>query len=297
LTLWSQTLQFILSGLSVGAIYALIALGFGIIYNSTGIVNFAQGEFVMLGALAAISLQGPAHLPLPLAFVGSVLLVTAVAALVERLTIRPLRDAGTLVLIISTIAVSMILRGGAMLLWGKDHVPMRPFSVTETVHLGGVMVLTQSIWVMAIALLVMGCLHLFYARTMLGKAMLATAVNREGAALVGVSPDAMVLLSFSLAGALGATAGILIAPIHMAAFNMGTMLGLKGFCAAIVGGLGSSVGGIAGGLALGVLESIGAGFAPAGFSGYRNAFAFAVLIIVLFARPTGIFGGFVRGKA
>jgi branched-chain amino acid transport system permease protein len=297
LTLWSQTLQFIFSGLGVGAIYALIALGFSIVYNSTGIVNFAQGEFVMLGALTAISLLGLAHLPLPLAFVCSVLVVTLVAALVERVAIRPLRDAGILVLIISTLAVSMVLRGGAMLVWGKDHVPMRPFSASETVHLGAVTILTQSLWVMAITVVVMGCLQLFYARTMLGKAMLATAFDREGAVLVGISPDTMVLLSFTLAGALGATAGILIAPIHMAAFNMGTMLGLKGFCAAVLGGLGSSVGGIAGGLALGVLESIGAGFAPAGFSGYRDAFAFAVLIIVLFARPTGIFGGSGRGKA
>jgi branched-chain amino acid transport system permease protein len=290
LTLWSQTLQFVFSGLSVGAIYALIALGFSIIYNATGIVNFAQGEFVMLGALIAISLQGAEHFPLPLAFACSVLAVTVLAAPVERLAVRPLRSAGVMAMIIATIAVSIILRGGAMLLWGKDHVPMRPFSATETLHLGGVTILTQSLWVLAIALAVMTGLQVFYARTAVGKAILATAIDREGAALVGIRTDNMVLWSFCLAGGLGATAGILIAPLHMAAFNMGTMLGLKGFCAAILGGLGSSVGGIVGGLLLGVLEALGVGFAPAGFSGYRDAFAFAVLLLVLFLRPTGILG-------
>lgn len=290
MTLWSQTLQFVISGLSIGAVYALIALGFSIIYNATGIVNFAQGEFVMLGALAAISLLGAAHLPLPLAFLCSVVVVTVVAALVERIALRRLRTAGVLVLIIATVGVSMVLRGGAMLVWGKDHVAMRPFSAPETLNLGGVTILTQSLWVIAITLVVMVGLQLFYTHAQVGKAMRATAINREGAALMGISPDAMVFWSFALSGALGATAGILIAPIHMAAYNMGTMLGLKGFCAAIVGGLGSSVGGIAGGLALGVLEALGVGFAPAGCSGYRDAFAFGVLLLVLFIRPTGILG-------
>jgi len=297
LSLWSQIFQFLIAGLSVGAIYALIALGFGIIYNATGIVNLAQGEFVMLGAMVAISLHGPGHLPLPLAFFGAVLAVTLIAALVERAAIRPLRAQGVLVLIISTVAVSMILRGGAMLIWGKEHQPLRGFSRVETVSLGDVIILTQSLWALGAALAAMVALQLFYARVTVGKAMRATAINREGAALVGVNPSGMVFWSFALSGGLGAMAGILIAPIHMAAYNMGTMLGLKGFAAAVLGGLGSSVGGIAGGLALGALESLGAGLAPSGLSGYRDAFAFAVLLIVLFIRPTGIFGARVnRGE-
>ena len=296
MTLGSQTLQFLIAGLSVGAIYALIALGFGVIYNATQIVNFAQGEFVMLGALLTVTLHHSAHLPLPLACLLAVLGVVVVGVLVERLAIRPVRAAGVLAMIIVTIGVSIALRGIAMLIWGKEHVPLRPFSSVEVVRLGGAAVLTQSLWVIGITLAVMAALHLFYSRATLGKAMRAAAITREGAALVGISPGATVFWSFALAGGLGAVAGLLIAPIHMAAYGMGTMLGLKGFAAAILGGIGSSVGAIVGGLALGVLEAMGAGFAPAGLGGYKDAFAFIILLIVLFARPAGLFGGGGAGE-
>jgi branched-chain amino acid transport system permease protein len=288
-SLGSQTLQFLISGLSVGAIYALIALGFGVIYNATQIVNFAQGEFVMLGALLTITLYG-AHVPLPLAGALAVAAVVVVGAVLERVAIRPLRGAGVLAMIIVTIGLSFALRGAAMLIWGKEHLPLRTFSSVEVVHVGGATVLTQSLWVIGITLAVMGALQFFYARTTLGKAMRAAAISREGAALVGISSSTTVFWSFALAGGLGAVAGILIAPIHMAAYQMGTMLGLKGFAAAILGGIGSSVGAIAGGLALGVLEALGTGFAPPGLGGYKDAFAFVVLLLVLFVRPAGLFG-------
>ena len=284
----SQILQYIFSGVTLGAIYAIIALGFTIIYNATEIVNFAQGEFVMLGAMMMATLHVGLGLPLWLAFPLSVMGGAAVGALLERLALHRLRHSSIMTLIIVTIGASIFMRGAAMIGWGRNAMPLPPFSAREAFFIGGASIMPQSLWVLGVTVALVIGLALFYSRTLVGKAMRAVAINRFGAQLVGISPPRMVLWSFVLSGALGATAGALIAPITLAVYNMGTMLGLKGFAAAIFGGLGSSGGAILGGVLLGLLESLAGGFIS---SGYKDAVAFVILLAVLFIKPTGMLGG------
>jgi len=284
---FAALLQNLFSGLTNGAIYALIALGFGIIYNSTTIINFAQGEMVMLGALTAISLYHRTP-SLPVAFVGGVALVTLVGLLFERLALRPVKHPTPLTLIIITVGGAVFLQGTAMLLWGKEALPLPPFSSETPLHVGGATLLPQSLWVWGgTALLLLG-LEAFFRLTLMGKAMRACAFNAKAARLVGIPAHRMVQLSFGLSAALGAAGGILIAPMTQGVYDMGAMLGLKGFCAAILGGLGSMLGGVLGGLVLGVAESLASGYLS---SGYRDALAFLILLLVLFLRPQGLLGG------
>jgi len=287
LDIFAPLLQYLISGLTNGAIYALIALGFGIIYNATTIINFAQGEMVMLGALCAISVY---HLypSLPLALVGGVAMVTLIGLVFERLALRPVKDPNPITLIIITVGGAVLIKGVAMLIWGKDAYPLPPFSGDVPIHLGPATILPQNLWVMGItAALVLG-LEAFFRLTLMGKAMRACAYNTKAARLVGISAGRMVQLSFGLAAALGAGAGILIAPLTLGVYDMGTMLGLKGFSAAIIGGLGSLMGGVLGGLVLGVAEALATGLIS---SGYRDAVAFLLLLVVLFLRPQGLVGG------
>jgi len=286
LGLWEISLQFFFAGLTVGSIYALVALGFTIIFNASGIVNFAQGEFVMLGALLAVSLA-TAGVPLALCLVLSVIVVPLIGCLLERLFIRPLAGRPVLTPIIVTIGASIFMHGVAALLWGKDALPLAPLPGPPTIVVGGAVLQGQSLWILGCGLLAMVALRLFFTRTQTGRAMRANAVNRQGALLVGINPGRIVMLSFGLSAGLGALAGVLVAPIITASYGMGTMLGLKGFAAAILGGLGSSPGAIVGGLLLGVLESFAAGFIS---SGYKDAVAFVILLLVLFLRPAGLFG-------
>jgi branched-chain amino acid transport system permease protein len=283
----SQILQYLISGITIGAIYAVIALGFTIIYNATEIINFAQGEFVMLGGMAVIALDAPGRLPLGLSFVLAVLAVTLVGVCLERFTIRPAKNANPITLIIITVGTSIFLRGVAMMLWGKDSLGLRPFSGETPIHLGGATLVPQSLWVLGVTLVVTASLQFFYKHTITGKAMRACAFNRRAASLVGISVNRMVLVSFALSAAIGAAAGIVIVPITLCGYDVGTMLGLKGFCAAVLGGLGSSPGSILGGFLLGILEALGAGLIS---SGFKDAIAFFVLLLVLFVRPSGLFG-------
>jgi len=283
---WALSLQFFCTGLTIGSIYALIALGFTIIYNASGIVNFAQGGFVMLGALLAVSLS-LAGVPLPACVVLSALLVTITGCALERAFIRPLAGRPVITPIIVTIGASILLEGLAMLIWGKDALPLNPLPGPPVLTVASAIVPFQSVWVLGVSVLLMVGLRLFFDRTLIGRAMRANAANRQGALLVGINPGRVVLLSFALSAGLGALAGALIAPITLASYDMGTMLGLKGFSAAILGGLGSSPGAILGGLLLGLLESFAAGFIS---SGYKDAVAFVVLLLVLFVRPAGLLG-------
>ncbi len=279
--------QYLVSGLTNGAIYALIALGFGIIYNATTIINFAQGEMVMLGALAAISLYS-LESSFWFAFLGAVALVTLVGLLFERLALRPVKDPNPITLIIITVGGGVFLKGAAMLLWGKDAYTLPPFSGSHPIHLGAATVLPQNLWVLGLTALMVLALEAFFRLTLVGKAMRATAYNPRAARLVGISTGRMVQLSFGLSAALGAAGGILIAPLTLGVYDMGTMLGLKGFCGAILGGLGSLLGGVLGGLVLGVAEALASGLIS---SGYRDAVAFCLLLLVLFLRPQGLLGG------
>ena len=273
--------QFLVAGATLGAVYAVVALGFTVIFNVTGIINFAQGEFVMLGGMFSYWLYAGLKLPLVAAFVLAALLTALVGLGLDRLAIRPARNAPVLSLIILTIGASIFIRGLAGLAWGKNAVPLPAFSGEDPLYLGGVTVLPQTLWVLGTTLLAMGLLHLLLTHTMLGKALRACAINRRSAALVGIDAQLMSAVSFGLSALLGAVGGIVIAPLALTSYDAGTMLGVKGFAAAAVGGFGSQLGAVAGGLALGLLESLGAGYIS---SAYKDAIALAALFLALFIR-------------
>ena len=281
----ADLLQYLISGLTSGSVYAMIALGFILIHNATGIVNFAQGEFVAFGALVAIWCSGDLNLPMPVAVLSAVVVGTALGGVLERAAIRPARGASVITLIIITIGASILLRGIAMWIWGPDARAMRYFSGEEPIAVLGATIQTQSLWIMGIVLVTMLALWLLGERTQVGKAMRACAVDREAAQLVGIPASRMVMLSFALSGMLGGLAGAIVAP-PAGQYDMGIVLGLKGFCAAILGGMGNPLGAVVGGLLLGTLESLGG----AVWSPLKDAIAFAIMLVVLLARPRGLLG-------
>ena len=281
-----QLSQYLLSGLATGAIYALIGLGFAIIYNSTGIINFAQGEFVMLGGMFGVYFYEIVKFPLAAALLLAVLCAAAAGVLFERLAIRPLRRATPLGLVIITIGGSILVRGIAMLVWGKDTHALPTFSGDTPIALAGATLLPQHLWIFALTVLLIAVNKLFFQFTITGKALRACAVNRRAAGLVGIDVRRMTMFSFLLASGMGALAGIIVAPLTMTSYDVGIMLGLKGFCAAIIGGMSNGIGTVLGGLLLGVLESLGAGLIS---SGYKDAITFIILLLILFLRPQGLF--------
>jgi len=281
-----QLSQYILSGLATGAIYALIGLGFAIIYNSTGIINFAQGEFVMLGGMFGVYFYTIQGWSLPIALLLAVLCAAVSGVLFERLAIRPLRRATPLGLVIITIGGSILVRGIAMLVWGKDTHALPTFSGDDPIALAGATLLPQHLWIFALTVLLIVINKLFFQFTITGKALRACAVNQRAARLVGIDVRRMVMFSFMLASGMGALAGIIVAPLTMTSYDVGIMLGLKGFCAAIIGGMSNGIGTVLGGLLLGVLEALGAGLIS---SGYKDAVTFVILLLILFLRPQGLF--------
>ncbi len=283
----SAFLQYVISGATVGSAYGLAALGFTVIYNTTDIINFAQGEFVMLGGMLAVFALRWGGIPLPVAVPLAVLAVTAVGVLVDRLTIRPVRGRSTITLIIITIGVSILLRGGAMLLFGKDTYSLPAYSSGGPIALGGATLLPQSLWVGGITLLTVLAMKFYFERTLSGKAMLACACDRKAASLMGIHVGSMVTLSFAFSALVGALGGVILAPITLTSYDVGILLGLKGFAACILGGLGNPFGAVVGGVILGILESLGAGLIS---SGYKDAVAFVILLGLLFLRPQGLFG-------
>ncbi|MGB9595173.1 MAG: branched-chain amino acid ABC transporter permease [Candidatus Poribacteria bacterium] len=285
-----EIVQYTIYGITVGGIYALVALGFNIIYNATDIINFAQGEFVMLGAMVMIFLHTTLQIPLYLAFILSILIVTIFGAVFERLAINPVKNAPVITLIIITIGASILLRGIALIIWKDESIPVPAFSSGEPIFILGASITQQRFWVLGVTAIVVLSVQLFYKYTFMGKAMRATAINRTAARLMGINVRFMVLLSFALSAAVGAGAGMVIAPITFASYDMGAILGLKGFCAAILGGLGNSLGAVVGGLIVGIVENLAIGFAPSGYSGYKDGIAFIILLIILFVKPDGIFG-------
>jgi branched-chain amino acid transport system permease protein len=283
-----QIAQYIVTGLTIGAIYAIVAMGFNIIHNATGIVNFVQCEFISLGGMFMYTLVVLLKIKLIISFFISTAGVALIGALIEIGPIRHARSKEIIILIFLTIGLSEVLRGTAQEVWGTDNVSVPAFSGENPIHLlGGSTIVPQHIWVFAITVIVMLMLHYFFKKTLMGKAMRATAVNRKAAALVGISVNRITLFSFAFSGALGAIAGIIIAPISTTSYDTGIMLGLKGFAAAILGGYGNFAGAILGGIILGLLESLGAGLIS---SQYKDAIAFFVLLLVLFLKPTGIMG-------
>jgi branched-chain amino acid transport system permease protein len=279
--------QFCFAGITMGATYGLVAVGFNIVFNATGAVNFAQGEFAMLGGMLGAALLTWSGLPLPAAIILTVIAVTAIGVLLERLAINPARGADVLNLIIITIGASILLKGAVMVTLGKNAAGLPAFSGEQPIWLLGAAILPQALWIIGVALAIMLGLHLFFGHTLVGKAMQAVAIDREAARLVGIDVGRMVMMSFALAAAVGAVAGIIITPMTLTIYDAGTMLGLKGFAAAVAGGLGNTFGGIAGGLVLGLLEALGGGLIA---SELKDVLAFALLLSLLFFRPRGLLG-------
>ena len=282
-----QVWQFFLSGLTTGGTYALIALGFSLVYNATGVINFAQGEFVMLGGIITAAAMAAWGLPLWLAALVAVAITTIVGLILDRAALRPARHSSPVVLIIITVGASIFIRGLASIIWGPDERPLPAFSGDTPIVIFGATITPQSLWVLGATLVTALIMWAVFEYTIVGKAMRACAINPPAAQLCGIELSRMVSWAFALAAAIGAIAGIVLAPVTMAQYNVGTMLGLKGFCAAILGGLGNGLGSIIGGLVLGVLESLGAGLIS---SQYKDAIAFIVLIAMLLIRPSGILG-------
>lgn len=293
MNLASQFLQYVFTGVAIGAIYAMVALGFNMIYNSTGIINLAQGEFVMLGGMVMIFLIRQLKLPLLPGFFIAVIAVTLIGAAIERGTIHPLKNPSVMNLIIITVALSILLKGIAMFIWGKQTYTLPPFSSEEPLSIAGASLTPQTIWILGIMGASMLFLAIFFTFTMTGKAMRACAVNRKAASLMGINVKLMILLSFALSAALGAVAGIIITPMTLMDYNRGTMLAIKGFATAVLGGLGSNVGAVLAGFIIGLMESLGAGFIS---SAYKDAIALVVLLVVLFLKPAGIMGVETEGK-
>lgn len=281
----SAFMQFMMSGVTVGAVYALIALGFIIIYNASDVVNFAQGEFVMLGGMGTVFAH-QAGLPLPLA-AAAICLTALIGVIFNRVAIETARNAPVVSLIIITIGASIFIQGVVQIVLGKRIYRLPSFSGDAPIDVLGAKILPQSLWVMGGGVLIFVALWLFFTRTLTGRAVLATSNNRFAAQLVGINTNAMMTLSFGLSAAIGALAGVLISPITLTSYQVGVPLALKGFAAAMLGGMGNPKGALAGGLLLGLLESFTAGYIS---SHYKDAVAFIVLIGLLFVRPLGLFG-------
>ena len=284
--MFSEFLQYLFTGITIGATYALIALGFTLIYNASHVINFAQGEFLMIGGMATVSLMSMG-VPMLLAIVLAVVLAGVMGIALQRLAIAPAKDANVVTLIIITIGASIFIRGLAQLVWGKEFHVMPNFSSDEPIQIFGAVLNSQSLWVLGVGAVLVGVLVYFFTRTMTGKAILATSMNKDAARLVGIRTQMVLMLAFMVSALLGSVAGIVVAPITFTSYDIGIILGLKGFVAAAIGGLGSGVGAVVGGLALGVVEAMTAGYLS---SDYKDAVAFSMILLVLFFMPRGLFG-------
>ena len=281
-----QLSQFVFAGLKSGAIYALLALGFTIVYAATGVINFAQGEFFMLGGMLAVWVLDALGVPLLLAAVASVVLTALAGVVFEFLAIRPRKDADPLALIIITVGGSMLIKSLARHAFGPDELPLPVFTEGGSLHVLGALVERQAVWLWLLTALAVAGLTLLYSRTRFGLAMRACAVDREAAKLMGIDTRRVVMVTFALAGALGAVAGVAVAPLTQTAYDVGAAVGLKGFAAAILGGLGSPLAAVVGGLLLGLAESLSV---AALSSEFKDAVAILLLLGVLFFRPEGLF--------
>jgi branched-chain amino acid transport system permease protein len=280
-------IQYLFAGITYGAIYAVVAIGFNIIYNTTGIINFAQGEFVMLGGMISISLLK--FMPLWPAIGCAVFITMLIGALIEIVFIRWLKNPSVLRMIIITIGISILIREAALYLWGES-VHSLPYFIGDevtSVNVLGAHISPQVFFVLGACSLMMIFLGVFFKTTSVGREMRACAANRTAAILCGINTRNMVTLSFVLSAAMGALAGCMMSPITYTQYNIGTSLAIKGFTVAILGGLGSSAGAVAAGILLGVIEAFSVSVLPLAF---QEAISIAILLMILFVRPHGLFG-------
>lgn len=284
---WTHIPQLLLSGITVGAIYALVALSFVTIARASQIINFAQGEFVMLGGVLTFFLLKNLTASYPLAASMAVGMVVLIGFLMYLSVVYPLRKAPMLIPLIATLGASIFLSNTSGFLFGTLPKALPPFSGQQPFQFSGVSITPQSLWVLGATLLLLVLLYFLSHQTFLGKAMEASSTDPLGADLVGISRNRMVFLAFGVSAGTGAIAGILITPIFFTSYNSGTIMGLKGFIAAVLGGWGKNTGAILGGFALGILEALSVAFIPAG---YKDGVAFAILLLILYFRPKGILG-------
>lgn len=285
----SFALQVLVNGLGVGCVYGLIGIGFCVIYNASGIVNFAQGAFVMLGGMITHVLFQRYGAPLFVAAVIATVAVALIGVAVERIVVRPLwdRKATMFVMILATLAVQIVIERTTLLVVGDQPKALPVFTDRPPLMIGGVAIGFQFLWIVFGSLVVVAGLATFFRLTRTGKAMRAVSINREAAALQAIPVSRMLALAFGLSAALGAVAGILITPNQYTAFNVGVPFAISGFIAAIVGGFGRPFGAFLGGLMLGVIQAIAIVIFGAGL---KNVAALSVLLVFLFIRPSGLFG-------
>jgi branched-chain amino acid transport system permease protein len=281
--------QSVLSGIGVGCIYGLIGIGFCVIYNASGIVNFAQGAFVMLGGMITHTMLHRFGVPMIVSAAVAIAVVSIVGIVIERVVVRPLwnRNATMFVMILATLAAQIVIERSTLIVAGDQPRTLPVFTDRPPLMLGGLAVSYQFLWIVAASLATVAALALFFKTTLVGKAMRACAINREAAALQGIPVSRMLALSFALSASLGAIAGILITPTQYTAFNVGVPFAINGFIAAIVGGFGRPLGAFIGGIMLGLAQAIAIVVFGAGF---KNVAALSVLLLFLFVRPSGIFG-------
>jgi len=280
-----QFLQYLISGLTQGSIYALVGIGFTIIYAVTRIINFAQGEFVMLGGMISFALAVSTGIPLVPAIILSVLIAAAIGAIMYTLAIRPARKASNVSLIIITIGAAIFIRGIAGQLWGKDYVRPPYWTGNDPIHFLGAYIQPQALWIIGTMLMVTLLLHLFLSYTMVGKALKACAINPRAAGLVGINAKTMALIAFVLAAAIGGIGGSVMAPLTITSYGVGVMLGLKGFVAASFGGFKSPIAAVIGGIGLGIIEALAVAIDWGPFtSDYKDAIALVILLLILLFR-------------
>lgn len=279
--------QYLFAGITYGIIYAIVAIGFNIIYNTTGIINFAQGEFVMLGGMFAISLN--VIMPLPLAIAVSVLLTMIIGALIEIFFIRWLVRPSVLRMIIITIGLSILIREGALHIWGEGVRSLPYFTGNEisSINILNTHISPQVLWVIGVCSIIVTLLSLFFKFTSLGQEMRACSANRLAATLCGINAKNMITFSFMLSAGIGALAGCVVSPITYTQYDCGTGLAIKGFTVAVLGGLGNSMAAVAAGLLLGILEAFSIHIVPLAF---QDAISIGILLLILFVRPHGLFG-------
>ncbi len=282
----SEILQYLISGIGIGTIYALIATGFCLTYNTSGIINFAQGEFVMLGGMLTVGISQVPGLSMNAAVAISIALTALIGVAVERIAIRPARGAGLTTLIIITIGVSFVIKAltGAVT---KDEFVLPALPGPNTHLFMGASIPAQTVWIICIGAAIVIGLWLFLKYTLIGTTLRAMAENRQAVSNLGVESETLPALSFALSAAIGAAAGVLITPITQMSWLKGTELGLKGFCGAVLGGMGSIPGAVIGGLLVGIAETTGSAL----FSGYKEVIAFSLVLAVLYTKPQGIMGG------
>ena len=280
-------IQLLVTGITMGSIYALIALGYVTIYKTSRVVNLAQGAFVMFGALFVYSFLDELGLPYWLSAILGIIGVTIVGVIMYLLVIRPLIKVSLVSIILATIALSILFENLALVRWGGYGKTIPAFTGDQAIFIGGVAVFRQSLWVIGLMILVLLGLYLLTNYTRIGKQMTATANDPGAASLSGVNTGRMIILAFAISAAIGALGGIAVTPINSTSYLSGGIYALSGFVAAVLGGWGSSVGAVVGGLILGTVQSLVTGFLPAG---YQDAIAFAILILVLYFRPSGVLG-------